>query len=158
MTLCDIKSIIKGGGVVSNKDAFVTVSKQRIKELLKERGITQKELANDLDITPEHLTRCLTKGRISKTWLLAIAQYLDVSVSYLAGMSEMELTQFAELRNEALQRTDNILNELFLLLGFSSEQYKELPDYEIENLKSDFSLAIAYRLQIVRQRKDGTHE
>lgn len=138
---------------MSNKDAFVTVSKQRIKELLKERGITQKELANDLDITPEHLTRCLTKGRISKTWLLAIAQYLDISSSYLAGMSEMELSRFAELRKEAIERTDDILNEVFLLLGFSSEQYKELPDYEIENLKCDFSLAIAYRLQMARQKK-----
>ena len=144
--------------MVSNKDAFVTISKQRIKELLKERGITQKKLASELDITPEHLTRCLTKGKISKTWLLAIARYLDISTSYLAGTSEIALTQSAELRGDALQRTDDILKELFLLLGFSSEQYNELNDYEIENLKSEFSLAIAYRLQIARQRKGDSNE
>ena len=143
---------------MSNKDAFVTISKQRIKELLKERGITQKKLASELDITPEHLTRCLTKGKISKTWLLAIARYLDISTSYLAGTSEIALTQSAELRGDALQRTDDILKELFLLLGFSSEQYNELNDYEIENLKSEFSLAIAYRLQIARQRKGDSNE
>lgn len=79
---------------------FLPIIKERFKEILKESGITQKQLAEELDITPEHLTRCLTKGKISKTWLFAIAKYLDISEKYLTGEIDTALTYLAEHRKD----------------------------------------------------------
>jgi transcriptional regulator with XRE-family HTH domain len=79
---------------------FLPIIKERFKEILKESGKTQKQLAEELDITPEHLTRCLTKGKISKTWLFAIAKYLDISEKYLTGEIDTALTYLAEHRKD----------------------------------------------------------
>lgn len=85
---------------MGNKETFLPIIKERFKEVLKESGKTQKQLAEELDITPEHLTRCLTKGRISKTWLFAIAKYLDISEKYLTGESDTALYYLAEHRKD----------------------------------------------------------
>lgn len=91
---------MKGVNPLGNKETFLPIIKERFKEILKESGKTQKQLAEELDITPEHLTRCLTKGRISKTWLFAIAKYLDISEKYLTGKSDTALYYLAEHRND----------------------------------------------------------
>lgn len=85
---------------MGNKETFLPIIKERFKEVLKESGKTQKQLAEELDITPEHLTRCLTKGRISKTWLFAIAKYLDISEKYLTGESDTAFYYLAEHRKD----------------------------------------------------------
>lgn len=85
---------------LGNKETFLPIIKERFKTVLKESGKTQKQLAEELDITPEHLTRCLTKGRISKTWLFAIAKYLNISEKYLTGESETALYYLAEHRKD----------------------------------------------------------
>jgi transcriptional regulator with XRE-family HTH domain len=85
---------------LGNKETFLPIIKERFKSVLKESGKNQKQLAEELFITPEHLTRCLTKGRISKTWLYAIAKYLNISEKYLTGESDTALYYWSEHRND----------------------------------------------------------
>lgn len=53
-----------------------------VKEILKERGIKMKELAEQIDIAPETLTRTL-KGNPQYSTLKSIADVLGVSVREL---------------------------------------------------------------------------
>lgn len=73
---------------MGTQDSFLPIIKQRVIDMLKLEGKTQKEMAAALDITPEHLSRCLKKGRISKPWLIAIANYLDVTEESLTDESK----------------------------------------------------------------------
>ena len=54
----------------------------RVKEILKERGIKMKDLAEQIDIAPETLTRTL-KGNPQYSTLKSIADILGVSVREL---------------------------------------------------------------------------
>ena len=55
------------------------IEELRVKDILKERGIKMKELAGQIGITPESLTRALQRNPQYST-LKSIAQALDVSV------------------------------------------------------------------------------
>ena len=54
----------------------------RVKEILKERGIKMKDLAEQIDIAPETLTRTL-KGNPQYSTLKSIADILGISVREL---------------------------------------------------------------------------
>ena len=52
----------------------------RIKELLQERGMTQKQLADRLGIGEVSLSRAIGRGKLSADYLRRIADALKVSV------------------------------------------------------------------------------
>ena len=54
----------------------------RVKEILKERGIKMKDLAEQIHIAPETLTRAL-KGNPQYSTLKSIADFLGISVREL---------------------------------------------------------------------------
>ena len=118
---------------MGNKDTFSPIIKERVKDALKSKGKTQKEMAADLDITPEHLTRCLTKGKISKTWLISIAQYLDVAISWLTGALDFELRFDAEQRT--MLNGDELLSSYMLWLGWSHEEQQKLTDEDMSKIR-----------------------
>lgn len=59
---------------------------ERVRALLKEKGITDKEMLVDLDINKNQMTRWAKEGTIpGKAILIAIAYYLDTTPEYLSG-------------------------------------------------------------------------
>jgi transcriptional regulator with XRE-family HTH domain len=63
---------------------------QRIRRAREHRGITQKELANLLGKTPQHISQIEVKGFAPRPELLkAIAQALNVTTDYLYGLTEV---------------------------------------------------------------------
>lgn len=127
---------------MGNKETFLPVIKERFKEVLKESGKTQKQLAEELDITPEHLTRCLTKGRISKTWLFAIAKYLDISEKYLTGESDTALYYLAEHRKD-FDSLDAI-KHFMISRGFPEHYCDTLNDSQLMDIEYFISYICEY--------------
>ena len=61
----------------------------RIKELLKDKGLKQKDLADVLDIEPQNLSRCLTSGKVSeKTCLKIIEAFPEYRLEWLLGYND----------------------------------------------------------------------
>lgn len=62
---------------------------QRLIELRKSQGISQKALGNILDLTDAAITM-LEKGKRSPSFevLCAIAEHFNVSIDYLVGLSD----------------------------------------------------------------------
>lgn len=118
-----------------------SIIKERVITLLKEKNMTQKDLAEKLDISKEHLNRCLSKGIISKTWLLAICNYLDVSTDYLSGESKIALTRLAQRRSEI--DGNFILSEYAKFLGFAKEQFNRLTLNDIEDINEFITFKIS---------------
>ena len=127
---------------MSRKTGYVPIIKDEVINGLKYKNKTQRDLANALDISYEHLNRCLSKGKISKPWLISIAKYLDTSVGNLTGEDITGLTYFAEERQKLLMNRDSVLIPLFHLLGREEEQYRILDEREISNLLSDLDRMI----------------
>ena len=127
---------------LGNKETFLPIIKERFKEVLKESGKTQKQLAEELDITPEHLTRCLTKGRISKTWLFAIAKYLDISEKYLTGESDSALYYLAEHRKD-FDSLDAI-KHFMISRGFPEHYCDSLNDSQLMDIEYFISYICEY--------------
>lgn len=141
---------------MGNKGTFSPIIKERVKDALKSKGKTQKEMAADLDITPEHLTRCLTKGKISKTWLISIAQYLDVAISWLTGELDFELRYDAEQR--AMLNGDELLRSYMLWLGWSHEEQQKLTDEDLYHIKNTIKMIIDSVFVQMHQRTPKTDE
>ena len=131
---------------MSRKTNYVPIIKDEVINGLQNINRTQRDLASALDVSYEHLNRCLSRGQISKTWLISIAKYLDISVGTLTGEDDYGLTYFAEERGKLLRNRDSVLIPLFQLLGRSEEQYHILEDWEISNLMSDLEFLIHFTL------------
>ena len=127
---------------MSRKTCYVPIIKEEVISGLNYMNMTQRDLALVLGVSYEHLNRCLSKGQISKTWLISIAKYLDISVGTLTGGNDYGLTYFAEERGKLLNNIDSVLIPLFHLLGRSEEQYRILKDWEISNLISNVDLLV----------------
>ena len=128
---------------MGNKAIYSPIIKERVIAALKDKGKTQKEMAHALLVSPEHLSRCLAKGKIALSWLIAIAEYLDCSPDWLSHEDAPDLSSFGYNRGKAIERQDEILIDLFLLLGFSSEQYELLSSNDRANLKSSLNEIVA---------------
>lgn len=62
---------------------------ERVRALLKEKGIPAKVMLQDLEINKNQLTRWEKDGTVpNKALLIAIADYLDTTVEYLTGESD----------------------------------------------------------------------
>ena len=67
------------------KEQFVPIIRDRLKERCKAQKVSQKQIAQDLYFNPDYFSRCLSNGRVSKTWLIAIADYLHCDADWLSG-------------------------------------------------------------------------
>ncbi len=66
-----------------------TVFAQRLTELLKERGVSQKELAELVGVTEASISRYMNSDRIPKAEIIAnIATALQTTSDYLLGTEE----------------------------------------------------------------------
>ena len=82
----------------------------RIKELLKQKGITQIELAKKIGITPSALLQSIT-GNTSVSRLKELADALNVSIGELfESTSKKELTALVSYKGEFFKA--NTLEEL----------------------------------------------
>jgi len=64
---------------------------QRLKTVLHERGMMQKELAEKIGVSEMVISRYIHGGRIiSVPILIEICKALNVSADYLLGLSEVE--------------------------------------------------------------------
>lgn len=65
---------------------------RRLKKVLAERGMMQKELAEKIGVNEMAISRYIHGGRIvSVPILVEICKALNVSADYLLGLSEVEL-------------------------------------------------------------------
>ena len=64
-------------------ETILNFFRMRIKELCKERGITQEDLARRLGIRPSSLSQAIGRNRLSAEYLERIADALKVSVGEL---------------------------------------------------------------------------
>ena len=91
----------------------------RIKELLKDRGITSKEMAGYLDIAEPSLSRIITERQQPRFDLLQqIAERLNVEVWQLFKGSEKALEGYVKYRGTLYQiQTKKDLEELLKVMG-----------------------------------------
>lgn len=66
---------------------------QRIRELMKEHHISQKKLADELQVSASTLSNYLTGNRwLNLDLICKISRYLDTSSDYLLGLSDQKHT------------------------------------------------------------------
>lgn len=123
----------------------VPIIKERVKKVLSQEGITQKELADEMGLTPEHLNRCLKEGFIYKPWLTTIADILDVSPFWLSIEDAAELNMFGFKRGEAIKNRKEILKGLFILAGYGEDDFLEFSDNDLDALIGDIQDLIAVK-------------
>lgn len=68
----------------------MTVFSQRLLQLNKENGVTQKEVADAIGTSPRNFQRYLKNDQEPSLHLLvAMADYFNVSMDYLAGRTDV---------------------------------------------------------------------
>lgn len=100
------------------------MNKQRYKQLLQEKNITQDVLAKDINITGATLSRNINGVHLPRADVVqAIANYFGVSIEYLMGTSDVR---------EPITRDTKIDEFLYALYGetkdLTEEQKKDLLD------------------------------
>ena len=64
---------------------------QRLKKVLNDRGMMQKELAEKIGVNEMAISRYIHGGRmVSVSILIDICKALNISADYLLGLSEVE--------------------------------------------------------------------
>lgn len=105
---------------------------KRIRLLREEKGLNQIEFAKILNIANSTLSQYEAGNRVpSDDIKLKIAEYFDVSLDYLAGLSD-DKTKSKEYTEE------EIITMAAHKLGYG----ESLTDYEIEKIKLAFQLAL----------------
>lgn len=137
---------------MGNKDTFSPIEKERVVSLLKGMGCTQKKMCEELDITAEHLSRCLKRGSISKTWLIAIAEFLDTTTAYLSGQDDTQFYYWAEKRLDF--NGDELLNNYIQWLGWSPNEMKALTEADYSQMRYAIKMIIDGTIAEANKRKD----
>ncbi|MGC9098918.1 MULTISPECIES: helix-turn-helix domain-containing protein [Dictyoglomus] len=75
-----------------DEDKEIKIISERLKEVREKRGLTKKELALKIGVSPSTITRYEEEGRVPKlTILKRISEVLDVSIDYLLGKEEVKI-------------------------------------------------------------------
>ncbi len=76
-----------------DSDKFIKVFPVRLRSLMKERGVGQKELADYVQVTQQVISQYMNGQTTPKlTYAGKIAEYLQVSLDYLCGISQVPTT------------------------------------------------------------------
>ena len=118
---------------------------QRLKELRLEKGETQKELANAIEVGRTTISE-YESGKIvpKQEGLLRIANHFNVSVDYLTGVSNTPAT-----RKQNVSDLDSLLNTIHYIL---LDEYDTPVTYEGEQLSSRQKIIVD---QLIEQLRDN---
>ena len=99
--------------------------KEKIKELMNSRNVSQRELANAINITESAMSRYISGERKPRVDILTkLARYFDVSIEELIGV-ENEISDFMELRGLVARSASSLTNdEIKELLNILSSNIK----------------------------------
>lgn len=87
-----------------------------IRELMEEKKMTQKELANEIKVTEASMSRYLKGERIPRIDVLVnIARVFNVSVEYLKGVEEV--SGFDKIKRIVARNASSMTNEQKLELA-----------------------------------------
>ena len=118
---------------------------KRLKELRLAHGETQKELANAIEVGRTIISE-YESGKIvpKQEGLLRIANYFNVSVDYLTGVSNTPAT-----RKQNVSDLDSLLNTIHYIL---LDEYDTPVTYEGEQLSSRQKIIVD---QLIEQLRDN---
>ena len=117
----------------------------RLKELRLEKGETQKDLANAIEVGRTTISE-YESGKIvpKQEGLLRIANHFNVSVDYLTGVSNTPAT-----RKQNVSDLDSLLNTIHYIL---LDEYDTPVTYEGEQLSSRQKIIVD---QLIEQLRDN---
>ena len=108
-----------------NQKLFVS----RLRELLDEKEITQKELSSRIGVSEVTVSRYLSGDRTPRTDVInSISNFFNVSADYLLGNSD--------IRNPYKESPEQKTDEDIDLWLSKTDGYKELPEEEREIISS----------------------
>ncbi|MBP3339411.1 MAG: helix-turn-helix transcriptional regulator [Lachnospiraceae bacterium] len=102
------------------EERYSLINYKRLKELMKEENVTLQQLSESINVNYPNLCRNLTKGKIQTEWLNSIADYLDISVQYLSGETDIKLRRFVDEKNKYNSR--ELLSLYLISRGFQIEE------------------------------------
>lgn len=121
-----------------------SVFAQRLKAIMKEKGVTQQQLAEQLHMTRQAVSLYLTGQALPAIdKLLTITDYFDVSADYLIGKTDVRtqdtdvkmICDYTGLSEEAVANLHNLYHELreeYSLIPYHSETM-EVINFMLEN-------------------------
>ena len=94
----------------------------RLKALRQERGITQKQLANALEIVPASISSYETSGNYpSVDIIIKLCKYFDVSSDYLLGLSNDKEFKINDLTDEQYTAISSLIIQFRRLNSFCDQ-------------------------------------
>ncbi len=136
---------------VKRKERLIHIDQNRFRKAIADRGVSQKEIAFNVIHTSEaYFSRKLSSGIIDKDWLYEIADYLDVSRSFLTGESDVYITRLAERRNEISASDAKVmLTEFMISRGYPDHYCDDLNDTDLNNIEEFISGVVTTHEDII---------
>jgi len=96
----------------------IKIISERLKEIREKRGLSKKELALKIGVSPSTITRYEKDGRIPKlTILKKISEALNVPINYLIGKEEdvkigtsLSIENLSDLPEEAIKSIEDFID------------------------------------------------
>jgi transcriptional regulator with XRE-family HTH domain len=96
----------------------IKIISERLKEIREKRGLSKKELALKIGVSPSTITRYEKDGRIPKlTILQKISEALNVPINYLLGKEEdikigtsLSIEDLSDLPEEAIKSIEDFID------------------------------------------------
>lgn len=96
----------------------IKIISERLKEIREKRGLSKKELALKIGVSPSTITRYEKDGRIPKlTILKKISEALNVPINYLLGKEEdikigtsLSIEDLSDLPEEAIRSIQDFID------------------------------------------------
>ena len=96
----------------------IKIISERLKEIREKRGLSKKELALKIGVSPSTITRYEKDGRIPKlTILQKISEALNVPINYLLGKEEdvkigtsLSIENLSDLPEEAIKSIEDFID------------------------------------------------
>jgi len=96
----------------------IKIISERLKEIREKRGLSKKELALKIGVSPSTITRYEKDGRIPKlTILKKISEALNVPINYLLGKEEdvkigtsLSIEDLSDLPEEAIKSIEDFID------------------------------------------------
>ena len=108
-----------------SKASVEKINKEKVSAGLIAAGMTQKELAQIINTTPEALSRSLSRGRIAAHLLDAIGKTLDLAPEYLADNpympEEFPHSYIQHLLQDSRTEWKDIISNLWIRCGYYPE-------------------------------------
>lgn len=121
-----------------------SINKERVIAILKEKGISQRELCQRIVCDYSYFNRCLKNGMIGKGLFDLIAKELDVAPDYLSGEYAPDLdpdsdpvsaqlykdliTYSNQFNRDAIKNANSIIRQVTLLSGMDKDFFDSLSE------------------------------